>query len=208
LSARATIVTTSGEFHEVLDRDRPPVVLLSSPPATRADIEAVAATRARRPGLRAILITPLAASEERIRALDRGFDDALPDGISAEELVHRAVVQMRRTAARPSRSIAIGDGSVLDLVAHELRRDGRPVHLRPKEYRLLALLAVNPGRAFTRRQLLDRVWGPGPAADSRTVDVHIRWLRSKLEVDPERPTHVVTVRGTGYRLDPAAPLTG
>ena len=67
------------------------------------------------------------------------------------------------------------------------------------------MLAAHPGRAYTRRQLLDRVWGPDQVGDPRTVDVHIRWLRSKIEPQPDRPTHLVTVRGVGYRLDP--PLT-
>ncbi len=79
--------------------------------------------------------------------------------------------------------------------------------MRPKEFSLLALLARNPGRVYTRRQLLDRVWGPGTSSDPRTVDVHVRWLRSKIEPDPGRPIHLVTVRGIGYRLDPLEPLT-
>jgi DNA-binding response OmpR family regulator len=75
------------------------------------------------------------------------------------------------------------------------------VHLRPKEFGLLAMLAGHPGRAWTRRQLMDRVWGPGHAGESRTVDVHVRWLRSKIEPDPAHPVRLVTVRGVGYRLD-------
>ena len=90
----------------------------------------------------------------------------------------------------------------LDLIAHELRRAGRPVHLRPKEFLLLSILAANPGRAFSRRQLLDMGWDRD--VDPRTVDVHVHWLRSKIEVTPRRPVHLVTVRGYGYRLDPDA----
>jgi DNA-binding response OmpR family regulator len=107
--------------------------------------------------------------------------------------------------ARPATSLPIADGFELDLVAHELRLDGRSVHLRPKEFQLLALLAAHPGRAYSRRQLLDRVWGADHGGDPRTVDVHIRWLRSKVEPRPDQPVHLVTVRGVGYRLDP--PLT-
>lgn len=87
-------------------------------------------------------------------------------------------------------------------MAHEVRRDGLAVHLRPKEFGLLALMASHPGRAYTRRELLERVWGKGHETGVRTVDVHVRWLRQKLEADPERPVHLVTVRGVGYRLDP------
>jgi two-component system response regulator RegX3 len=64
------------------------------------------------------------------------------------------------------------------------------------------MLAAHPGRAYTRRQILDRVWGADHDGDPRTVDVHVRWLRSKIETDPEHPIHLVTVRGVGYRLDP------
>ncbi len=85
-------------------------------------------------------------------------------------------------------------------MAHELRRDGQVIHLRPKEFGLLALLAAHPGRAYTRRELLHLVWGPAHVGGPRTVDVHVRWLRSKIEPGPE-PAYLVTVRGVGYRLD-------
>lgn len=105
----------------------------------------------------------------------------------------------RTTAA--GGSIELGEGMELDLLAHELRRHGATVHLRPKEYGLLALLATHPGRAYTRRQLLDRVWGAGHAGGQRTVDVHVRWLRAKLEDGSTSARRIVTVRGVGYRLD-------
>ena len=75
------------------------------------------------------------------------------------------------------------------------------LHLRPKEFGLLALLAAHPGRAYTRVELLDRVWG-SPRGTGRTVDVHVRWLRSRIESDPEQSVTLVIVRGVGYRLDP------
>jgi DNA-binding response OmpR family regulator len=94
----------------------------------------------------------------------------------------------------------------LDLIARELRRGGRPVHVRPKEFLLLAVLASNPGRAFSRRQLLDLAWDAERGIHTRTVDVHVHWLRAKIEAVPRRPVHLVTVRGYGYRLDPWAPI--
>ena len=96
----------------------------------------------------------------------------------------------------------IGDGLELDVAAHELRREDRVIHLRPKEFGMLALLAAHPGRAYSRQELLDRVWGPDHQGSVRTIDVHVRWLRSKIEPFPDRPVHLVTVRGLGYRLDP------
>ena len=98
--------------------------------------------------------------------------------------------------------LPVADGFELDLAARELRHAGRPVRLRPMEFRLLATLAADPGRAFTRRQLLDLAWNPRRPIDLRTVDVHVHWLRTKIEPEPARPTHLVTVRGFGYRLDP------
>ncbi|MBA3851001.1 MAG: winged helix-turn-helix transcriptional regulator [Chloroflexi bacterium] len=104
-------------------------------------------------------------------------------------------------APRDAHRLRVSDGIDLDLDSRELRRDGRAVHLRPKEFGLLDLLARHPGRTFTRRQLLDRVWGSDRDGDPRTVDVHVRWLREKLEEDPEHPRLLMTVRGVGYRLD-------
>jgi DNA-binding response OmpR family regulator len=115
---------------------------------------------------------------------------------------HAGAGDGRRQAV--GRCLPVAAGVELDLLAHELRRAGRPVHVRPKEYLLLAILAANPGRAFSRRQLLDMAWDPDRDIDPRTVDVHVHWLRSKIEATPRRPAHLVTVRGFGYRLDPDA----
>ena len=192
-------------FADALRLRRPRIVLVPEPPATLSDLRLVAEERRRRQGLRAVHLAPPDAVDERIAALRLGFDDALPWTIEPVELAGRLRILLARASGGPAGGrgiIAIGEGLELDLVAHELRRDGTPIHLRPKEHRLLALLAAHPGRAYTRRQLLDRVWGSDRQGDPRTVDVHIRWLRSKLEPDPANPIHLVTVRGVGYRLDP------
>ncbi len=158
--------------------------------------------RRRRPRLRIVHLAPEADVEARLRALRLGFDEALPTSVGAEELLGRLALLDERIRPRPGTTVRIADDVELDLVAHELRRGGRPIHLRPKEFNLLAMLAAHPGRAYTRRQLLDRVWGPDHHGDPRTVDVHVRWLRAKVEADPARPLHLVTLRGVGYRLDP------
>ena len=100
----------------------------------------------------------------------------------------------------------MGDGVELDLDRRELLRDDRWIHLRPKEAQLLELFARNPGRTLAREHILERVWGAGHDGDPRTVDVHVRWLRDKIEPDPHVPTRLLTVRGRGYRLEPG-PLT-
>ncbi|MBC7261861.1 MAG: response regulator transcription factor, partial [Chloroflexi bacterium] len=105
------------------------------------------------------------------------------------------------TAAAPdAKKLVFGD-LVLDLTRGELRREGKPVSLTPKEYELFAFLARNRGRVLSRDLILERVWGWDFAGGTRTVDVHIRWLREKIEPDPAHPTRIITVRGLGYRFE-------
>ncbi len=189
-------------FLAALSDLRPRVALVYLPPATQNVIASVAALRRRRTALRCILVNELNGVEARLHALDVGFDEALTSLVTAEELVGRLAI-LARTQRNGRDRLAVGEGSELDVSTRQLVRDGRRVHLRPKEFRLLEALARHPGRAQSRSQLLDRVWGPGRAGDPRTVDVHIRWLRAKVEPNPDKPVHLVTVRGMGYRLDPA-----
>jgi DNA-binding response OmpR family regulator len=180
------------------------VIVVAQPPAEPGEVELVALARRRpRTALRTVLLTGPDDIDARLAALEGGFDDALPTTIDGRELVAR--LRRLESAARPTASrstIQIGDDVELDLQACELRTHGEPRRLRPKEFSLLALLATHPRRAYTRRELIERVWGAGFAGDPRTIDVHLRWLRSKVERDPEHPEHLVTVRGHGYRFDP------
>jgi two-component system response regulator RegX3 len=193
-------------FRDILLAERPRIVVVAQPPATAVELDAVAAERRRRPRLRAVHLAPPDAAAERLAALALGFDDALATATTALELAGRLRMLDARAQERPTPGtvLPVGDGLALDLAAHVLRRGDRSIHLRPKEFGLLALLANHPGRAYTRRELLERVWGSGTGSGARTVDVHVRWLRSKIEPEPEHPIHLVTVRGVGYRLDPPA----
>jgi DNA-binding response OmpR family regulator len=200
------VVADAAAFRELLVTARPRVVVCARPPATARDLQAVADERHRRPTMRAVLVAPPEAVELRLDALDRGFDDALASSVPLDELVGRLAwhdARSRATRGGTPGVLRFGDGFELDTAAHLLRRNGQVVHLRPKEYGLLALLAAHPGRAYTRAELLDRVWG-SPRGGGRTVDVHVRWLRAKIETDPDAPVTLVTVRGVGYRLDPPA----
>ena len=179
------------------DRDPRPAPGVRRPTSTSALRE-----RRRRPSLRVVLLSPPDAIEDRLDALRAGVDEALSDTIEPAELAARLAILEDRARARHETVLAITEDASIDLIAHEVRRAGDLVHLRPKEFQLLAMLAAHPGRAYTRRQLLDRVWGHDHDGDPRTVDVHVRWLRSKLEPQPDAPVHLVTVRGVGYRLDP------
>jgi DNA-binding response OmpR family regulator len=100
--------------------------------------------------------------------------------------------------------ILVGEGVELDRRARAIRRDGRLMSLRPKELALLEFLAMHPGRAFNREELLRHVWGDA-LANERTVDVYVFWLRAKIERDAANPIHLVTVRGSGYLFDPPPP---
>ena len=200
---RLRVVRDPAVFSSILCAARPRLAVVAAPPAGEDDLALALRERRRRSTLRLVHLSAADAVEARLDALRRGFDEALPDTIDAVELQSRLELLDERTRRQPG-SVVVGDGVVLDPVAHEVRRDGDVIHLRPKEYQLLAMLAAHPGRAYTRRQLLDRVWGHDHDGDPRTVDVHVRWLRSKIERRPDAPAHLVTVRGVGYRLDPAS----
>ncbi len=198
-----TVVADPSRFRELLASHRPRVVVCSRPPGTPAELQAVAEARRRRPAMRAVLLSPPDAVEVRLDALASGFDDALAFTVPLAELAGRLAWHDSRSRARAGAAgvLRFGEGFELDTTGHELRHNGDVIHLRPKEYGLLALLAAHPGRAYTRVELLDRVWG-SPRGGGRTVDVHVRWLRSKVEPNPDAPVTLVTVRGVGYRLDP------
>jgi DNA-binding response OmpR family regulator len=206
-AAKAVVVRVTADpnrFRDILLTERPRIVVVCQPPASEDDLDLVASERRHRSRLRAMHLAPPGAVAERIAALARGFDDALTTATTSGELAARLAWLETRPRDRPApgASLQVAPGMELDLVAHEVRRDGLAVHLRPKEFGLLALMASHPGRAYTRHELLERVWGKGHESGVRTVDVHVRWLRKKIEADPERPVHLVTVRGVGYRLDP------
>ena len=141
---------------------------------------------------------------DRVVGLELGADDYVVKPFSMRELLARVRAMLRRPRASAGQSkperIVSGDLE-LDLSSHTLKRDGEPVELKPRAFELLALLMSNRGRVFTRDQVLERLWGIDYIGDARTVDVHIRWIREKIEKDAGRPTRIVTVRGVGYRFD-------
>lgn len=157
----------------------------------------------------AVPILMLTARDEeldKVLGLELGADDYLTKPFSMRELQARVKAMLRRVEmARSSEGDAAGqrlsEGDLqLDLASHQATVAGTPLHLKPKEFDLLAHLMRHPGRAFSRDQLLEQVWGYDYAGDTRTVDVHVRWLREKVERDPSRPEMIETVRGVGYRF--------
>ena len=184
-------------------RLRPKVVLCA--PSEAADgLEGLQRLRVAHPRQRVLFLTPAKATRERLAALEAGVDDALAMPIDDAELAGRLSLLLRRAGPARTSRLPIGAGLELDLDRRELVRDDERIHLRPKEAALLELLARAPGRTLTRAHILERVWGPSHQGDPRTVDVHVRWLRAKIEPDPREPVRLLTVRGLGYRLEPAA----
>lgn len=151
-----------------------------------------------------LLLTARTEEADRVVGLDVGADDYVTKPFSMRELSARVKAVLRRSAHRPDsdtppRPLAIGSIQV-NLEQRRVTRDGQAVALKPREFDLLACLMQYPGRVFTRESLLDRAWGTDFVGDMRTVDVHIRWLREKLEIDPGEPELIETIRGVGYRI--------
>jgi DNA-binding response OmpR family regulator len=151
--------------------------------------------------LAVILLTARGDETDRIVGLELGADDYVTKPFSPRELATRVRTVLRRAqpAAPPPGRIEIGP-LTLDAAQHAARRDGEELRLTTREFELLWFLASNPGRVFSRDQLMARVWGYSAALDTGTVTVHVRRLREKLEEDPSRPRLLETVWGVGYRL--------
>lgn len=147
-----------------------------------------------------VLLTARSGEVDRIVGLDSGADDYVVKPFSLGELLARLRAVMRRGHAEPTTRLQSGD-LVLDLVAHRAFRGSSNLNLTPKEFDLLAELIRHRGAVLTRDLLLQRVWGFDFSGEGRTVDVHIRGLREKIENNPANPLRIQTVRGIGYRFE-------
>ncbi len=159
-----------------------------------------------------LLLTARAEEIDRVIGFEIGADDYIVKPFSMRELIARVKTRLKahqRTllapvevsiTSEPSDEIVLGN-LVIDQKRHEIRLDGVVVPLKPKEMDLLCFMVENKGRAVSRETILEKVWGWDYIGGSRTVDVHIRWLRSKIETDPSKPTRLITVPGLGYRFE-------
>lgn len=162
----------------------------------------------RRSDVPILMLTARGEEIDRVVGLELGADDYVTKPFSVRELMARVRNLLRRSHRAPSATNDASPADILrsgdleiDSVSHIVRLNGELLELKPREFDLLALLAKNKARAFTRDQILERLWGHDYYGDSRTVDVHIRWLREKIEPQPSKPVRIVTIRGVGYRFD-------
>ena len=148
-----------------------------------------------------LILTARDGWAERVEGLQAGADDYVVKPFKPKELVARIHARLRRLEETANEVLTIGD-LVVDLGAHSVSRNGTQIPVTPLEFDLLTALASRPGYAFSREQLLADVWGYQHAGDTRLVNVHVQRLRGKVELDPENPEVIVTVRGVGYRAGP------
>ena len=214
LQREGFLVETAADGQEAIarfDATRPALVLLDVmlPKISGVDVCRDIRARSRVP---IIMVTARNSEIDAVVGLEVGADDYVTKPFRLRELIARVRAALRRVPAseedEPDRPEVLDVGDVrLDAARHEVFVRGDSVALPLKEFELLELLMANAGRVLTRDVLIDRIWGPNYFGDTKTLDVHIKRLRSKIEPDPARPTRIVTVRGVGYRYERAATVS-
>ena len=208
-------VDTAADADECLTRIQsgaPDLVVLDIMLPSGSGLDICRRLRQEQSHLPVLLLTARAAEDDRLKGFGVGADDYVVKPFSMRELMARIHALLRRAGPGalpdappdPEATTPATPGPLPGLFVNadrrEVLKDGNPVALSRKEFDLIALLAANPGRVFDRQTLLSRVWGEDSYVDDRTVDVHIRWLREKLETVPARPEMLLTVRGIGYKF--------
>ena len=176
---------------------RPDLVLLDLMLPGMDGIEVCTRIRAES-GVPIIMLTARTDTADVVRGLESGADDYIVKPFNPKELVARIRTRLRPVAVTESEMLRVGD-VVVDVAAHEVRRGNEAIALTPLEFELLVALASKPQQVFSREMLLEQVWGYHYKADTRLVNVHVQRLRAKVEIDPDNPKIVSTVRGVGYR---------
>jgi len=149
-----------------------------------------------------LMLTARGEEIDRVLGLEIGADDYIVKPFSMKELCARVRAVLRRTGRQeePAEKVLSIGGVNVDIVRHIVKKAGNPVELTAKEFDLLVMLMKNSGKVLTRNTLLDKVWGVEYYGDTRTVDVHVRYLRQKIEDNPDEPAYIQTVRGVGYKF--------
>ena len=193
------LVSRGDEALEVFRNNQPDVVLLDVMLPGFDGVEVCKAIRQESPRVPIIFLSARGETPDKIKGLEAGADDYLVKPMEHySELVARIKTQLRRNSRDVTGQLTLGDLTI-DLVEHSVTRAGRAIPLTRLEFDLLVALAKEPGRVFTREELLREVWDYRHSADTRLVNVHVQRLRSKIEHDPDNPTLVLTVRGVGYK---------
>jgi DNA-binding response OmpR family regulator len=153
-----------------------------------------------------IMLTALGGESDRVVGLDTGADDYLTKPFGMRELMARIRAHLRRAHLGTDVPVQVAQAAesgnlVVDPVRREARKEGQLVKMKPKEFELLHFFVLHPGRVFSREQILDEVWGRDFYGGARTVDVHVRWLRQKIEDDAAEPSRLRTIRGSGYLFE-------
>lgn len=199
---RSDTASTGAEALARLDNDRYDLVLLDIMLPERTGLELLSDVR-RRSDMPVIFLTARADEPDKVLGLELGADDYVTKPFSPRELVARVRSVLRRAQGPARRELIVAGDLEIDPGAREVRVGSRTVELTAKEFDLLAFLAAAPRQVFSRAQLLEHVWESSVHwQDPSTVTVHVRRIRHKIESDPSEPTHLVTVRGVGYRFEP------
>lgn len=199
-----THATTGTQGLELARTQKPDVVLLDVMLPEMDGFTVVRTLRAES-SVPVLMLTARGQELDRVMGLELGADDYLVKPFSFRELVARVRAMLRRRELERGAVVTPADrlvhhGLILDRTAHRLTRHGQVIELSAREFDLLVALMERAGQAQARQELLDRVWGAEWIGDPRTLDVHIRWLREKIEDDPSAPRCIETVRGFGYRF--------
>jgi two-component system OmpR family response regulator len=204
---RVRTSTDGGEALEVARQTSPDLIILDIMLPTLDGLEICRILR-RETDIPILILTAKGEEIDRVVGLELGADDYVTKPFSMRELLARVRGMLRR--ARSTSASAAGAASPqvvkvgeleVDLTSHAVKLKGQPLDLKPREFDLLAFLVMNKGRAFTRDQILEHVWGHDYVGETRTVDVHIRWLREKIQPYANSPQRIITIRGVGYRFE-------
>jgi two-component system response regulator RegX3 len=202
---RVTVARDGAEALDVFDAVRPDLVLLDVMLPKVSGIDVCRELR-RRSSVPIIMVTAKGSEIDTVVGLEVGADDYVTKPYRLRELVARMRAVLRRRAGEPegpvlgSDALEVGDVA-LDPERHEVVIRGEVVSLPLKEFELLEILLANAGRVLPRDTLIDRVWGTDYVGDTKTLDVHVKRLRAKVEPDPSAPTRIVTIRGLGYKYE-------
>jgi two-component system, OmpR family, response regulator RegX3 len=199
------VVVTAGDGELALHRfrtDRPHLVILDLMLPKLSGLDVCRAIRRESP-VPILMLTAKDSEADKVAGLELGADDYVTKPFSMRELVSRVRAHLRRAEMAEPREqdgVLSGGPVSLDRERHDVKVWGQPVPFTPKEFELLETLLVRKGRLLTRQFLIEEVWGSDYFGDTKTLDVHIKRLRQKLESDPHQPRHLLTVRGLGYKF--------